>query len=193
MIETLKYQWWRTKFYWAMVALLLLSLLIGVSAVSYHNTITPSGIIIHHSAVPPLPDGSPADVKILDQIHERRGYGIFYWGRTYHIGYHYVILPDGTVQQARPEHCRGAHATGYNSYIGICLIGDFSSADNPDGERGLQEPTEAQMRSLIALSRQLIGRYHFPVSHVMRHHDVNPDTDCPGDRFPFSTFVKGIN
>jgi N-acetylmuramoyl-L-alanine amidase len=158
---------------------------------SLNNTVRPAGIIIHHSAIRPLPSG-PTDAKLIDEIHRARGYGAFYWGRNYHIGYHYIILPDGTVQQGRPEHCRGAHTEGYNSYIGICLVGDFSSKDNPNGERGPTEPTEAQIQSLAELSRYLREKYHIPLTAVRRHNDVNPNTECPGDRFQFESLLKMI-
>lgn len=174
-----------------LTGLLLLSLT-GIAAICYRNTITPSGIVIHHSAVPPPLDGSPLDIRWLDEIHRQRGYQIFYWGRFYHVGYHYVILPDGTVQAGRPEHCRGAHATGYNSYIGICLIGDFSTEDNPTGTRGPKEPTASQIRALAELTARLSKRYGIPLDHVVQHHDVNPNTECPGDRFPFSQFIEQL-
>src|SRR5437016_681095 len=121
----------RKRLVYALALGLLIASILAFSVPSFVNTIGPGGIIIHHSAVPPFPDGRPIDAKLIDEIHRERGYNAFYWGRFYHIGYHYVILPDGTVQQGRPEHCRGAHAQGYNSYIGICLVGDFSSKDNP--------------------------------------------------------------
>jgi hypothetical protein len=171
---------------------LLLVAAAGVGVVSYRNTITPSGIVIHHSALPPLLNGVSPNARLIDEIHRRRGFNIFYWGRFYHIGYHYIILPDGTVQQGRPEHCQGAHTVGYNSYIGICLIGNFSTGDNPNGERGPLEPTAAQMRALIDLTARLRARYAIPLDNVIRHHDVNPDTECPGDRFPFAQFVEQL-
>ena len=36
----------------------------------------------------------------------------------------------GEVRQGRSEHCVGTYAKGFNSYLGIVLIGDFSSKDN---------------------------------------------------------------
>lgn len=179
----------------AAVAVLLLLGLAGIAGISYRNTITPAGIIIHHSAVPPPPppfEGRPLDLNLLDEIHRQRGYQVFYWGRFYHVGYHYVILPDGTVQTGRPEHCQGAHATGYSSYLGICLIGDFSSTDNPRGARGPQTPTAAQMDALVALTTELRKRYGIPLERVMLHHEVNPNTQCPGDRFPSGTFIEQL-
>jgi N-acetylmuramoyl-L-alanine amidase len=155
-----------------------------VSIISYQHTITPAGIIIHHSALPYAELESKSYLPLLNEIHKRRGYGSFYWGRTYYVGYHYIILPDGTVEKGRPDRCQGAHARGYNSYLGICLIGDFSTKHNPQGEFGLQRPTEAQMHSLVALCQNLEKQYAIISERIISHKDVNPDTECPGDRFP---------
>lgn len=181
----------RNRFFFSIAISLLSAGLLAFCGVSLTNTIRPAGIVIHHSAIR-LTGQEPADAKLIDEIHRRRGYRTFYWGRFYHIGYHYVILPDGTVQQGRPEHCQGAHAPGYNSYIGICLIGDFSTADNPNGERGLTIPTEAQMRALTELCRNLRQKYDVPMTAVVGHSNVNPNTECPGDRFPIEAFLKTL-
>lgn len=167
-------------------------LALACCAVSLWNTITPAGIVIHHSAVPPLPDGRRVDVEAIDEIHRRRGFGIFYWGRVYHVGYHYVILPDGTVQQGRPARCRGAHAQGYNSYIGICLVGNFSSRERPAGAPRAEEPTAAQLSALVDLGRRLRAEYGIPADHVVTHRDLNPETECPGDRFPSRQVTESI-
>lgn len=177
-----------------LLVLVLAPLLLGLGccAVSFWNTITPAGILIHHSAVPRLPEGQVVDASVLDRIHRRRGFGIFYRGRVYHVGYHYVILPDGTVQKGRPDHCRGAHATGYNSYIGVCLVGNFSSGRGAPGEYGAEEPTAAQLNALVNLCRRLQIEYAIPAKHVVTHHEVNPETECPGDRFPFQKVAEWI-
>jgi len=152
----------RKLFYWGAFSLLAVAT-VAFCSVSAENTIRPSGIIIHHSAIPASTDSGSVDVTLIDKIHRARGYRTFYWGRFYDAGYHYIILPDGTVQQGRPEHCKGAHARGYNSYLGICWVGDFSSRDNPYGEEGLMQPTEAQMRSLVGLCRHLKRKYNIPL------------------------------
>jgi hypothetical protein len=162
-----------------------------IVAVSYYNSITPAGIVVHHSAVPLDYVGGRITADSLDKLHALRGYGVFYWGRTYHIGYHYVILPDGTVQRGRPESCRGAHARGYNSYLGICLIGDFSQ-NNQAGNNGPETPTVEQMRALAELIHQLQKRYHLSSDNIVRHRDLDPQTECPGDRFPFDALQKEI-
>jgi hypothetical protein len=160
--------------------------------VSRRNTITPRGIVIHHAAVTTTHDGRAVDAGVLALDHRRRGFRIFYRGRTYHLGYHYFICPDGTVQRGRPERCRGAHAVGHNTSIGICLAGDFSTEHNPRGERGLTAPTEAQMQSLLRLCRSLCRRHEISFQDVRRHADVCGGTLCPGDRFPFERFVHEL-
>lgn len=179
-----------------LVLVFVAALAAGVGAlifVSYRNTITPAGIILHHSAIPAEHAGGPVDVRLIDKFHERRGFGIFYWGRTYHVGYHYLILPDGTVQQGRPERCQGAHAQGHNDFIGICLVGNYSEKENPNGARDLPRPTDAQLESLVRLCRQLSGRYRFTSEKILRHADVAPHTECPGDRFPFQDVINRVN
>lgn len=164
----------------------LIAIVTGViAAASYQNTIRPSGIVFHHTALPFPPENSPIDVKVLDDVHRQRGFRAFYWGRFYHVGYHYIILPNGAVQSGRPERCQGAHTLGYNSFIGIALVGGFNSAGNPDNKQGPQEPTSAQIQSLLDLTTRLRERYQIPLDRVIQHRDVNPNTQCPGDRFPF--------
>jgi N-acetylmuramoyl-L-alanine amidase-like protein len=159
-----------------------------IAGVSWRNSIHPAGIIIHHSAT-----GYHSTIRSIESAHESRGFGTFYWGKVYYVGYHYVIYPDGMVIATRPEHLRGAHTRGYNSYIGICLIGDFSSKENLHGEKGLRKPTLNQMRSLYYLCERLRRRYGFVLSQIRRHSDVNKQTDCPGDRFPYQDLIAKLS
>lgn len=175
------------------VGIFLFLAMAGICIVSYRNTINPSGIIIHHSALPNVEREPQNYLTLIDKIHKKRSYGIFYWGRTYYIGYHYLILPDGTLVKGRPDRCQGAHARGFNSFLGICLIGDFSTNHNPRGELGLTTPTEAQMQTLASLCRKLMDRYAISTDQVFKHNDVNMDTECPGDRFPFQELITKIN
>jgi N-acetylmuramoyl-L-alanine amidase len=155
---------------------------------SYFNAITPTGIIIHHSAVIPAMGKVPRAVSQVDDYHAERGMDIECLGREYHVAYHYLIFPNGSVQAGRPERCEGAHARGYNSFVGISLVGDFSTADNPRGSKGPMKPTAQQMKSLIGLTRKLQQKYNIPLQRILRHSDV-ASTLCPGDRFAFKTFL----
>lgn len=154
----------------------------------------PPGIVIHHSASPPRVGGRIVDAEAIDQMHSHRGFDTWYKGKEYHIGYHFVILQDGTVQTGRPIGCRGAHTgkADYNAYIGICLVGDFSSQDNKHGEKGPIRPTRAQMNALVELCEKLMVRYHIDVSHVKRHRDLK-QTACPGDRFPYGWLIARLS
>jgi len=161
------------------------------AAISFFNAITPTGIIIHHSGTIPASNQPPTDESQVDHFHQERGFETICFGRTYHVAYHYLIFSDGRIQAGRQERCQGAHAPGYNSYLGISLVGDFSSVDNPHGGKGNTDPTAPQMRSLVALCRRLTQRYDIPLQRILRHSDVTP-TLCPGDRFPFTSFLEQV-
>ena len=155
---------------------------------SVFSLIRPAGIVIHHSVL--VPDVGNAEQE-LDRFHSMRGFGVYCFGRVYHVAYHYLIMPDGTVEAGRPEGCRGAHTRGYNSYLGIALVGDFSSEDNPRGKKGQMVPSEAQLRSLLEVTRRLRERYDIPLHRIVRHSDISR-TDCPGDRFLFTRFLGDL-
>lgn len=160
------------------------------SVTSFFNSIVPAGIVIHHTAVLDE-DLPPQNERQVDKYHAARGFEITCFGQVYHVAYHYVILTNGRVQTGRPARCEGAHAKGYNSYLGVSVVGDFDSRDNPQGEKGLEKPNKKQIASLIRLCHRLMLRYHLRVNHVVRHSDIAA-TKCPGDRFPFSSLLKQL-
>lgn len=157
---------------------------------SFMNTIMPTGIVIHHTAVL-ASEKVPSSEQEIDEYHRERGFEIYCSGEVYHVAYHFLILPDGSVKKGRPERCEGAHAKGYNSYLGISLFGDFSSRDNPTGAKRPARPTEKQMQALVELCRRVRDQYHIPLQHIVRHSDI-ASTDCPGDRFPFTELLRQL-
>lgn len=174
---------------WIVVSIILIiCICLGViSAISYQNSITPNGIVIHHSAVP-FQIENPEDIRMISDVHRELGNSIFCWGEIYYIGYHYVILPDGKIVKGRPETCRGAHAFAYNTYIGICLIGDFSEGDNPTADKGPKTPTQEQMKALISLTKAINLRYNIRSENIILHKQVKPETECPGENFSIDNF-----
>jgi hypothetical protein len=158
---------------------------------SFFNTIIPTGIVIHHTAVLPDEGVPPRNEKEIDKYHATKGFEITCSGHIYHVAYHYLILKSGRIQKGRPERCEGAHAKNYNSYLGISVVGDFDSRDNPKGEKGPTQPNPKQMAALVRLSHDLMLRYHIPVNRVVRHSDVAV-TRCPGDRFPFGALLRQL-
>src|SRR5213076_2584757 len=139
---------------------------------SLFNRIVPTGIVIHHTAVLPRATAPPANTGEVDRYHESRGFEIVCEGRVYHVAYHYLILPDGLVQAGRPERCEGAHARGYNSYLGISVVGDFSSRDHSKPNNTPEKPSAKQFEALVELCRMLRQKYNIPLQHVVRHSDI---------------------
>jgi len=173
----------------AMVLAIVVWAFASVSFGQSENSINPTGIVIHHSALTAADFAKfpgPTDATVIDHLHESRGFSVLCDGHLYHIGYHYVILPDGTVQSGRPERCLGAHTLGYNNALGICLIGNFSTVANPEGRLGIIRPTKAQIHSLVVLVNDLKTKYLIPCARIQRHQDLKIGTLCPGDRFPWS-------
>jgi len=158
---------------------------------SFFNTIAPIGIIIHHSVLVPGTE-LPEVERELDRFHDSRGFEISCFGKVYHIAYHYLILPNGEIRSGRPERCEGAHARGYNSYLGIALIGNFSSHAGSRAGKGVNRPTQAQLASLVRLCCYLRQKYSIPLQHIMPHSDVSR-TECPGDGLKFSTILAQIS
>jgi N-acetyl-anhydromuramyl-L-alanine amidase AmpD len=161
------------------------------TVLSFFNTIIPTGIVFHHTALIPGEKRVPRRESEIDEYHRERGFEILCSGRVYHVAYHYLIMPNGTVKAGRPERCEGAHAVGYNSYLGISLVGDFSSEDNPTGKKGPIKPSARQIASLVRLCRQLRRRYRMPLQNIVRHGDI-ANTECPGDRFPFRSILHQL-
>jgi N-acetylmuramoyl-L-alanine amidase len=137
-------------------------------------------VIVHCS------DSSWGNASVITQWHvlpppKGRGFSA--------IGYHYVILNgllspykrnsyfDGHIETGRPLDDdadmeldeRGAHAFGYNSGVGICLIGLSGTF------------TEAQMRSLSHLVGRLRVQFGGIGIKVLQHSDVEPKKpQCAG-------------
>jgi N-acetylmuramoyl-L-alanine amidase len=96
------------------------------------------------------------------------------------VGYHYVILLDGTIQKGRQDDVPGAHVKNHNSKsIGVCYIG---------GKEG-DTRTFEQRQSLAFLLSTLIRMY--PDAEVMGHSDLDSKKPhCPG--FPAKTEYKWV-
>jgi len=149
----------------------------------------PVGIVLHHSAT----KGNATEAYI-DYLHAKRGWSVQADGKTYHIGYNYVVLQNGTVQTGRPLTVPGAHAgvTYYNErYIGICLIGDFDAGSNPKGKHGALTPTHAQEMAAARLAAGLCRKYDFGPETIIPHRTIR-ETRCPGSRVSIAHFRNEV-
>ena len=108
-------------------------------------------IILHCSATR---DGQDISTETIRGWHvNERGWS--------DIGYHFVVLLDGTVDKARPVERQGAHVRGKNKgSIGVCYIGGCDADMNPKDTRN-----EAQKKSLEELISYLMEAYDDATLH----------------------------
>jgi N-acetylmuramoyl-L-alanine amidase len=127
-------------------------------------------IVVHCSATPP---DAKVDARTIDRWHRQKGWLM--------IGYHHVILRDGTVEQGRKPDQPGAHAEGFNNKsIGICLVGGVERTSDKDGKDDLDGPrwdltpadnfTWEQKSSLLAVIAG--SRLLYPKAEVLGHRDL---------------------
>lgn len=73
------------------------------------------------------------------------------------IGYHFVVLLDGTVEAGRPIEMSGAHTKGRNkTTIGICYIGGVEK-DGKTAKDTMNHGQEKATLNLIAVLRAIYG------------------------------------
>lgn len=120
-------------------------------------------IIVHCSATKENTFYTAADIR---RWHKLKGYS--------DIGYHYVVLLDGTLEKGRPVDQMGAHCKankGNRNSIGICYIGGLDSDGRPKDTRN-----PLQKRTLYALITAL--KNIWPKATVYGHRDF-ANVDCP--------------
>lgn len=114
-------------------------------------------IILHHTASPATWTRSQ-----VREVHLARGFS--------DIGYHLLVLADGTLSAGRPEGNVGAHVKGENyDSLGISLVGDFSRHPVPP----------VQWAAAVNAVADWCRRYRIDADHVWGHCELAP-TLCPG-------------
>lgn len=131
--------------------------------------------IIYHCAA--TPQGKRFDRDDVNAWHKQRGFSM--------IGYHYLILLDGTIQVGRPIGMVGAHCEGHNTgTIGISYIGGLSA----DGKKAKDTRNAMQ----IAASQWLIAalKKKFGIKgRAKGHNEYNRGKACPS--FNMATDLLG--
>lgn len=121
-----------------------------------------SRIIVHCSATLNKPS---ITMSTIDRWHRKRGFWM--------VGYHFVLLTNGSLEFGRPLEMAGAHVKGYNTYsIGICLIGGVDKNNAPQ-----ENFTDGQFYSLESLLKLLLLIY--PDALIQGHRDLNEHKACP--------------
>ncbi|MBQ9297341.1 MAG: N-acetylmuramoyl-L-alanine amidase [Paludibacteraceae bacterium] len=88
------------------------------------------------------------------------------------IGYHFLVLLDGTVQQGRPLAEAGAHCTGHNTNsIGVCYVGGLDASGNPADTRTPEQ--RIALRNLLTTLRR-----QFQTAVIHGHRDFAAKA-CP--------------
>lgn len=118
-------------------------------------------IIVHCSATK---EGKAFNVADITRWHKQRGFAT--------IGYHWVVLLDGTIQQGRAEMTMGAHCKGHNANsIGICYIGGLDENGKSKDTR-----TPEQKKALLELLKRL--KKDYPNATIHGHREF-ANKDCP--------------
>ncbi|QKX04882.1 N-acetylmuramoyl-L-alanine amidase [Aquimarina sp. TRL1] len=111
-------------------------------------------------------EGEYYDINDVDKMHKKRGFRC--------VGYHKLILLDGSVQNGRPLHQIGAHVKGKNEdTIGVAYVGGLDQNGSPKDTR-----TSAQKKSLKTELKKL--KNQFRNAKIKGHRDLSPDRNGNG-------------
>jgi hypothetical protein len=131
---------------------------------------TPQFITIHHAGTDWKPGKDAAKfVKAVQQYGQKEKH----WPD---LPYHFMIAPDGRIFEARPVEYEPESNTKYDlqGHIGVELFGNFQN----------QRPSEAQLRSCVAIVAWLCQDLKIDPSQIAGHKDrAKGQTVCPGKDF----------
>ena len=133
-------------------------------------------IIVHCEATPEGENFTPEQVNAS---HKARHFSPYVRdGKTWYIGYHYVIQLDGEIIPCRPESIKGCHCTGHNANsIGISYVGGCPPRTDKNWMKKAKDTrTPAQKAALIKLLKELKAKY--PNASIHGHRDY-ANKACP--------------
>lgn len=125
---------------------------------------TVNEVIFHCTATP---EGKWFDRADVNAWHKQRGWAL--------IGYHYLILLDGTIVVGRPVGMVGAHVQGHNTgTIGVAYIGGLTA----DGKKPKDTRNAAQMAAAKWLISALKAKYKIK-RRTRGHNEYDKGKACP--------------
>ena len=143
-------------------------------------------VYLHCTATAP---GKPVSVEAIRRYHmDVRGFR--------DIGYHYVVQPDGTIEEGRPSDEQGAHVKGDNvRTIGVCMIGEWNSIQPLRDDPQLMATGEllARLCYLYGIEPMTYGLLLHREAHLYRPLVPNPHKSCPGVNIDGSVMRKYVN
>jgi N-acetyl-anhydromuramyl-L-alanine amidase AmpD len=129
----------------------------------------------------------------IDRVHKEKGLSS--------IGYHFVILRDGTLQRGRPINQIGSHAVNHNTYtIGLAFVGGINLTSAQAALLGGYEKVSSDSRyaSINSLTSEQMQTFHmfmksffqaYPYGQAFGHNDIEPRSKIdPG--FDVVQYVK---
>lgn len=120
-------------------------------------------IIIHCTATP---EGRDVSVETIRGWHKGQGWK--------DIGYHWVVMLDGSVKPGRLESVVGSHVAGRNTgTLGVVYVGGVAK----DGKTPKDTRTTAQKAALIETVKALIEKY--PTIKTVSGHNQYAAKACP--------------
>ncbi len=129
------------------------------------DTARPINEIILHCAA--TPEGKWFDRNDVNAWHKQRGWSM--------IGYHYLVLLDGTIQTGRPIGMVGAHVEGHNeNTIGICYIGGLTA----NGKAPKDTRTQEQINATFWLASELVQKFKIK-KPIKGHNEYDAGKACP--------------
>lgn len=137
------------------------------------------GIVFHHSATSPpdSSDGQRLYEMSIDPEHLKSR------GILSKAEYHYIVARNGRLIQCVPDMTLLGHCGSVRNYdtIGVCSEGNLL----------YQHLTNAQFKTLLALTTTLVRQYGIRLDQLLRHKDVMA-TACPGLNFPHPEIVAEV-
>jgi len=135
----------------------------------------PGGVVLHHSGT--RKDAPLQAIRSYHMAPRPEGKG---WTE---LGYHWYLSLVGeswVAQAGRPENRRGAHAPGRNSWIGVCVAGDYHPRSDNPGDEPSPEMIDVLVNKLVDICR----RHRISPALIRPHSDTGCEgggpTDCPG-------------
>jgi len=136
----------------------------------------PEFVILHYTGMP----SSEAAIALLRDPRAE-------------VSSHYVVEENGRIVQLTPESRRAWHA-GKSSWRGVTDVNSASigvEICNAGHDGGLPAYPDAQIRSVIALCRDISLRHAIPPERFLAHSDIAPSRKRdPGENFPWRKLAQ---
>ncbi len=127
-------------------------------------------IVIHCTA---SREGQELTVEQIRADHKKNGWS--------DIGYHYVILLDGTIANGRDVDLIGAHVSGHNAHsIGVAYVGGLEDKPGVAYNRLKAKDTRTERQKAALLSLLIDLKKMYPGAKISGHRDFSPDKNNNG-------------